>query len=86
MGWYSDGHVTINAQSSSFSGKLIGIDDYDQGNLGDNKIIVKVEGADTDHYVMFNLATGINAEVEEGGNLVLVTSRESEPGAAESIR
>merc|ERR1719343_558720 len=48
MGWYSDGHVTVNSQFTSFSGKLIGIDDYDQGNLGENKMIIKLEGIDTD--------------------------------------
>merc|ERR1712232_1196808 len=47
------------------------------GNLGVNEMIIQVNGINYDYYVMFNLATGINADVIEGINKVMVTERES---------
>jgi len=80
LGWYSDGHVSVDTQSSSnpsFSGTLIGVNDYQKDNLGVNEMIIQVNGINYDYYVMFNLATGINADVIEGINKVMVTERES---------
>merc|ERR1712151_1158126 len=61
LGWYSDGHMSIDTESSSnpsFSGSLIGINDYSKNNLSSNKMIIKIKGTRKDYYVMFNLATG----------------------------
>merc|ERR1712151_1152883 len=72
--------VSVDTQSSSnpsFSGTLIGVNDYQKDNLGVNEIIIQVNGINYDYYVMFNLATGINADVIEGINKVMVTERES---------
>ena len=82
LGWYSDGHVNVDMRSldaPSFSGSLIGIDDYQQNQLGTSKIIIKLEGGVTDYFVMFNLARGINSGVVEGRDKVMVTSQ---PGAS----
>ena len=81
LGWYSDGHVTVDTESlsyPSFEGKLIGVDDYKKGKLGNDKMIIKIEGNSTlalDYYVMFNVAKGINWGVLEGRNQVMITSR-----------
>merc|ERR1712151_889851 len=72
--------VSVDTQSSSnpsFSGTLIGVNDYQKDNLGVNEMIIQVNGINYDYYVMFNLATGINADVIEGINKVMVTERES---------
>jgi len=85
--WYSDGHVSIGSKSkSSFSGKLIGVNDYEKGKLGKNKMVSNIKGIGADYYVMFNLATGINSGVIEGRNMVLITSHDNSSYPAPSLR
>ena len=78
LGWYSDGHITIHMQSltaPSFSGFLIGVNNYEKNQLGTSKMIIKLHGGANNYFVMFNLARGINSGVVEGKNKVMVTSQ-----------
>jgi len=48
-------------------------------------MIIQVKGISKDYYVMFNLAAGINSDVVEGRNKVMVTSRDNISSRAVSL-
>lgn len=74
MGWYDDKVVTVAPFSSSWSGRVGGICDYQ--NPKTETVVLKIEtGTDEDYFVNFNRRNGINSGTREGGNQVLVTKQ-----------
>ena len=77
LGWYEDGHESINPFEKLFQGKIVGIANYDI--RGNNPVILKIVGHDdnNDYYVSFNRATGINSGSTKGSNKLFITSQNS---------
>lgn len=72
LGWYDDKAVIVSPSSSSWSGQLMGISDY--SNPKTQTVLLKLEtGTNEDYYINFNRKSGINRDVREGGDQVLVT-------------
>lgn len=77
LAWYNNRHVAIDANTAkSYCGKLVPILD-DPDKSGD-PMIIKVETVSDEYYfILFNRASGFNADTqEEGRNQVLVTKRD----------
>ena len=77
LGWYADGHETINPLEAPFQGKIVGVANYDtRGNL---PVIIKIIGHNdgNDYYVSFNRAAGINSGSTTGRNKVHIFSQNS---------
>ncbi len=71
LGWYADKAVLVSPSTSSWSGKIMGISDY--GDPRTSTVLLKLEtGTNEDYYVNFNRKAGINRDVRDGGNQVLV--------------
>ncbi len=71
LGWYDDKAVIVSPSSSSWSGRMMGISDY--SNSSTQTVLLKLEtGMDEDYYVNFNRKSGINRDVRESGDQVLV--------------
>ncbi len=69
LSWYSDKEVEVN---QSWSGKVIGLADYDAAS-SDQQVILKGEGADNSFiYVTYNRKAGINSGTKEAGDLVTI--------------
>ena len=72
--WYEDSNVVeFNSDSSkSWSGKIIGVAEYDN-NPSNDPIVVKLEsGSGRDWFVGYNRATGPNADNVQGDDLVTI--------------
>jgi hypothetical protein len=76
LGWYADKSTTLDPfVTPSWSGRLVGLAEYDKAE-GTENIIVKVEtGTEIDYYLGFNRQTGINSETQEGGDQVLISTK-----------
>jgi len=64
--WYSDLHIEVTPTSGSMVLNMVGIDDYLQGQAtrGDHNTVARISGPnETDLYVMYNRAEGVNSEV-----------------------
>jgi len=64
--WYSDLHIEIAPTSGSMVLNMVGIDDYLQGQAtrGAHNTVARISGPnETDLYVMYNRAEGVNSEV-----------------------
>lgn len=73
LGWYEDKAVIVSPSTSSRSGRLIGISDYDHSAT--ITVLLKLEtGTATDFYVNFNRKKAINSGTKAGGDQVLVTA------------
>jgi hypothetical protein len=69
LSWYNDKELTI---SSSWSGKVIGLANYDNASSEQN-VILKVENGDGDTlFVTYNRKSGVNSGTSEAGNQVTV--------------
>ena len=80
LGWYADKrHVEIDVRTTikSYSGKLVPILD-DPEESGDPMIIKVETGPDEDYYILFNRASGFNADTVEGGNKVMITKTDKD--------
>jgi hypothetical protein len=84
LGWYSDKRKTINVLSQgSFTGSLVGIDDY--ASAGDNEYVtIKIENGQVDLFIGFNRKTGINSGTQEASNKVTVQSQNGDGGYGKS--
>ncbi len=77
LGWYDDKAVIVSPSSSSWSGRMMGISDY--SNSSTQTVLLKLEtGMDEDYYVNFNRKSGINRDVRESGDQVLVIMQDPE--------
>jgi len=76
LGWYADQSATINPLTGSWTGDVIGVNDY---RASDKTVVVKVEGSATglDYYIGFNSnkQQGINSGTREAPNLVTIQSK-----------
>lgn len=71
LGWYSDKTVTVAPAGSGWSGRVYGISDY--GISTATTVLVKIDTTtDTDYYISFNRAAGINSGTVEAGNQIVV--------------
>jgi len=79
LGWYAGKSTVVNPLvTSKWSGRLVGIADYDDAG-GDDHVLVKIETeTDTDFYMNFNRQTGFNSGTVEGGDQVLITTQGGE--------
>ena len=79
LGWYSDGHESISSMpvngKREYEGRLIGAAEYKKLELSSDRVIVQINGHQSDYYVSFNAQKGINSGTDEGGDEVLVHSR-----------
>jgi len=74
LGWYADKAITVSPFDSSWTGRVMGIADYD--NIAGYNVLLKIEtDQDVDFYLNFNRKTGINSGTVEGGDKVLVTTQ-----------
>ena len=85
LGWYSQYHVDLPISGSfNWNGNLVGFAEKASASWSD-KMIVRIITATTDYYIHFNRMIGMNIGTAEGGDHVLVTSRETGVGYAESM-
>lgn len=83
LGWFDDKFTEMTLSSETFSGNLIGLAHYGIAT-DDQQVGIKIGTSDTDYYVSFNRKIGINSGTVEGANQVLVHSRPTGTGYAES--
>ena len=77
LGWYSNRTVTVNPLSAGWSGKLVGLVDY-QSTTG-NPVLLKINtSTDTDYYMMFNRKAGLNAGTMEGADQIVIETQSGE--------
>ncbi|CAJ1931135.1 unnamed protein product [Cylindrotheca closterium] len=76
IGWYSDRLQDVKPQIAEYSGKLIGVGNYDKIS-GDDKIVLKLAGppGDEDYYIGYNHASGWNEGTHESINEVTVVKQ-----------
>ena len=72
--WYDTEHVRTFATGTiggtSWSGKMVGVAQYDKAQ-GIDPIVLKLEtGKESDWFIGFNRKIGANSDVKQGGNLV----------------
>jgi hypothetical protein len=85
LGWYSAYYVNLPVvQNFDWTGDLVGFAEKSAALVSD-KMIIRIIGGTTDVYVHFNRQVGINAETQEGGNQVLVTTHSMGTGYAPSV-
>ena len=85
--WFPEFSMTVTPTSRNFKGNLVGIDDVvsNRANSGNQELVVKIQGSrQTDLFMMFNRRKGINSEVPEHGNKVVIVSQSSR--SAVSVR
>ena len=75
--WYNDKPVTAswdpgNKAGTSWSGRMIGVADYDNNRSNHPIVLRVVTGTERDLFVGFNRKAGINSDVKVGGNEVTV--------------
>lgn len=75
LGWYSDRHVTFDPLGTRwfFGGNFVGVADYD--NSDGKHVVARITGGNTDYYISFNRKKGINANTQEGCNMVMLHSK-----------
>jgi hypothetical protein len=75
--WYDGKRKKVNLMKvNSWSGKLIGVDDFKNGNADSlDMVTVKLEAGRNDYYIGFNRKQGINRGTVEYGNRVIVESQ-----------
>lgn len=82
LGWYDDHNVAHDFGSvSSWSGRLLGVVDYDKDTESSFFTILKLtsDNNEEDYYVTFNRKKDFNLDSNEGGDMVLVTKRAKLP-------
>ena len=76
LGWYADkrhAEIDVSTTTRSYFGRLVPILD-DPEKSGDPMIIKVKTGPNTDYFIIFNRASGFNADTKEGRDQVLVTN------------
>ncbi|KAI2492997.1 Gametolysin peptidase M11 [Fragilaria crotonensis] len=83
LGWYTDFHVDLPVGDSyNWNGHLVGFAQKDSASSTD-KMIIRIRSTQ-DYYIHFNRQIGMNSGTQEGGDKVLVTSRDRGTGLAAS--
>ena len=77
--WYDDNNFDVRVWNSgvtgetSWSGRIVGIADYEHPNRNEHPVVVKLEsGTPRDLFLGFNRASGINRQVVDGRDKVVV--------------
>ncbi len=67
LGWYNDKAIELDPViTPGWSGRLVGIAEYNLTG-SDDAVLIKVEtGTDVDYYINLNRQTGVNSETQEG--------------------
>ena len=75
--WFTSRQVSLTSNDYSWSGNIYGTADYD--NTDDSDVmLIRLDGS-PHIFVSFNRKTGINSDTREGGDQVLIHSREGDP-------
>ena len=88
LGWYSDGHLSINVNGLTdwehYSIDLTGVANFDRRL--NQTVIIQITGTsnDVDYYIAFNRKIGFNSGTREGGDQVLITSRQARQNSVDS--
>lgn len=73
LGWYSMKHEVLDFnQRGGFGGSLVGINDYQHIGASGKYVHLRIPGSTEDLYIGFNRRIGINANTQEGFNMVTV--------------
>ena len=84
LGWYDQDSVEIFPLSVNWSGKVVGVGNYDS-SAQDETVILKMDGgSDDDYYVGFNHAIGFHVGTAESRNKVTIVTQGS--GNSESSK
>jgi hypothetical protein len=84
LGWYSQYHVDLSTSATfNWNGNLVGFAEKSSASTSD-KMIIRIITSTTDTYVHFNRRIGMNIGTQEAGDQVLVTTRNTGTGYAES--
>lgn len=86
LGWYGDKHISITQSMLPWRGKLVGINDYLNGEIteADNFVIANIRDSSVDLFIMFNRQEGVNSglrangvdpEILEDGDKVTITNQ-----------
>lgn len=87
INWFPEFYTTVAPTSENFEGDLVGINDVvtNKANSGSQELVVKIHGSGQDDlFMMFNRKKGINSEVPEHGDQVVIVSQRS--SSAISVR
>eukprot|EP00545_Synedropsis_sp_CCMP1620_P006689 CAMPEP_0119029482 /NCGR_PEP_ID=MMETSP1176-20130426/40541_1 /TAXON_ID=265551 /ORGANISM="Synedropsis recta cf, Strain CCMP1620" /LENGTH=760 /DNA_ID=CAMNT_0006985829 /DNA_START=47 /DNA_END=2329 /DNA_ORIENTATION=- len=80
LGWFPAYHVDLSSSTSDFNwdGNLVGFAEKANAVVGVDKMIIRIqdEVANQDIYVHFNRQLSFNSETYEGGNQVMVATRQ----------
>lgn len=72
IGWYDSNKVLIDPRSGSWTGRVIGVADFNN-NPGNHPVVLKIESRTSkDLFVAFNRATGVNRETRQAKDQVTV--------------
>lgn len=82
LGWYHDKQILVSFDG--WEGNLIGLSDYGNPNVAAEDIIIAKVDLTESYYVSFNRKTGINSGTVEGGDQVMVHTRNLGMGYGES--
>jgi hypothetical protein len=75
LGWYKDRHAMVTPITSSWTGRIMGLVDYDS-TAGYSVILKIATGGLKDYYLNFNRVAGMNSGTGEGGDKVMLTRQE----------
>jgi hypothetical protein len=76
LGWYSERRIELDMKTRSlFSGKVIGLKDYDSLNTGGKYVNIKIRDGSVGFFLGYNNARGINSDTREGQNRVTIHSQ-----------
>ena len=81
LGWYSDRQIQINPDNGPWAGRLLAFTDYPAA-VDDEVVLLHF----SDVYIQYNRAKGINQQVMEKRNEVIVTQAQGEKFTSESLR
>lgn len=85
VGWYNDRTVAIDPKTGPTTHKLVGVANYDVAT-DEEYVVIKIEsGTDTDLFVAFNRATGVNSDnVQADDQVTVVETGENGEGFSQS--
>lgn len=72
--WYSDFHRSVNPNTISYAGKLVGITDVQSGEIAtdsENDVIIRLFGEAEQLFVIFNRSESFNSQVAEGDRVTI---------------
>jgi len=78
--WFPEFYTTVTPTSANFKGDLVGIDDVvnNRANSANQELVVKIQGSgQSDLFMMFNRKKGINSDVPEHGDQVVIIAQSS---------